>query len=529
MKQQTTTEGRLKPQSKLESLGLVAGVLGLTALAFGLVILLIDPGASPLLMLNLALGLFGLLLYALVFRKTLVSKLLGRSSSFLGLEFIRLLGLLLVFVGVNIYAAQSHLEWDFTRDGLFSLHPQSIQTAEALEETVHIYGFYRPQAPARGLLKEAVGLYQQYTSKIELHFINPDAPDPALVERFGLNSESLKVVVLGQNGVFSKLESPNEGAITQALIRVSVKEAPAVYVLEGHREPQIDDLKTEEGLGQVAQALRNQGYKVAPLRLFAEPSIPSDARLIIVLAGEDPLFDEEEARLKRFLDAGHSVMILLEPGRESGLTPLLSAYGIKADPSLVLEPQKAAKAYGFGPDAPIIARFEPHPITVPLKNTAVLFYRSRSLEPIIGLAGVQVMSLLQTGPTSWGELGAASEDPKARDEADLPGPLPVAMVSVKPKALGEEGRDSRLVVFGDMHFPNNRFRLIGSNQDLFLNTVNWLVGEEHKIAIRPKPRYADRLGLTEAQHYGIMFFALNLLPLSIIALGGAVWAVRRRK
>ena len=67
------------------------------------------------------------------------------------------------------------------------------------------------------------------------------------------------------------------------------------------------------------------------------------------------------------------------------------------------------------------------------------------------------------------------------------------------------------------------------NRDLFLNAAIWLAGDEDRITIRPRPRYGDRLPLTERQQYGIMFFSVNLLPLLIIGLGFSVWAIRQRQ
>ena len=96
-------------------------------------------------------------------------------------------------------------------------------------------------------------------------------------------------------------------------------------------------------------------------------------------------------------------------------------------------------------------------------------------------------------------------------------------------AANKRSDQARLVVFGDLHFANNRFMPMGAHRDLFVNAVNWAIGDEDRITIRPKSRTGDRLPITETQQYGIMFFSVNLMPLLIVGLGLSVWAIRRRK
>jgi ABC-type uncharacterized transport system involved in gliding motility auxiliary subunit len=104
-------------------------------------------------------------------------------------------------------------------------------------------------------------------------------------------------------------------------------------------------------------------------------------------------------------------------------------------------------------------------------------------------------------------------------------------VAVETDPFGRPGPRGpiRVVAFGDADFASNRMIALGANRDLFVNAVNWLLGEEDRVTIRPNERKGDRLPLTEMQHYGIMFFSVNLLPLLILGFGFSVWALRRRR
>lgn len=89
-------------------------------------------------------------------------------------------------------------------------------------------------------------------------------------------------------------------------------------------------------------------------------------------------------------------------------------------------------------------------------------------------------------------------------------------------------RDSRIVVVGDSDFINNVFYGLLGNSDFFLNSINYLAGDEKLISIRPKRGLGDRVFITEAQGRFIFAICLVLLPLSAVGTGVTV-LVRNRK
>jgi ABC-type uncharacterized transport system involved in gliding motility auxiliary subunit len=304
-----------------------------------------------------------------------------------------------------------------------------------------------------------------------------------------------------------------------------------VYFLTGHGEPSIEDDKTEAGYRRAALALHDDGYETEPLSLAAKDAVPKDATVIVVLAAEKALFPNETEALESWLDRGGRMLVLLEPGVEPHLERIFEAYGIDAGDNLVIEPNAASRAFGFGPDAPVVQKFEAHPITDAMRGQAALFYQARSVSPHVGDKKARTTTLIQTGPSSWGETKYKTGGQMTLEEDDIPGPVPIAVASTAD-TLSVPDRTSdqaRLAVFGDASFANNRFFPMGGNGDLFANAINWLAGDEDRISIRPKTRGASRIPLTEKEQYAIMFFSVNLLPLLIIGFGYSVWAVRRRK
>ena len=526
-----SAEGALSRPKPIETLGLVVGVLGATAMLFGAVLYAIDPGVLPLATGNLVFGAAGAVVYAATNRRQLGRALGGRSAPLVGLEVLTGLGVLGAVFAVNWVGHQSAVEWDLTRDGLYTLNPQSVAVAERLDAPIVIHAFYPPSESTAKILEQAVQLYRRHTDRLELRLIDPDRAPTELAERFSLTSKSARIVFEHlPSGRFTKIKRPTEEAMTNALIQLAEDRQRRVFFTRGHGEPSLGDQGSQEGFGQARVLLGNEGLKSESYTSVDREEVPEEAAAVLVVRPRSPLLPNEVRALIRFLDRGGRVGLLLEPRSPHGLDALLERFGVVVGDDLVVDQNPASRALGFGPDAPVIQSYESHPITEVMAGRFTLFYRARSVSPRLGAEGVRPVTLIRTRESAFAETSTTGGPPEL-DGRDLAGPVPLAVAVTKPTAdhprsIAPEGR---LVVFGDADFASNRFTAMVGNVDLFTNTVNWLVGDEDRITIRPPQRTGDRLPLTAAQRYGIVFFSVNLLPLLIVGVGFSVWAVRRRR
>ena len=93
---------------------------------------------------------------------------------------------------------------------------------------------------------------------------------------------------------------------------------------------------------------------------------------------------------------------------------------------------------------------------------------------------------------------------------------------------GGGSREARLVVFGDADFASNELIEAYRNRDLFLNTVNWLLGDVEAISIRPVRSRASRFQLSGEQFQRIRTLSLLVLPEALAVIGVLVWWSRRQ-
>src|SRR5262249_27044048 len=147
--------------------------------------------------------------------------------------------------------------------------------------------------------------------------------------------------------------------------------------------------------------------------------------------------------------------------------------------------------------------------------------------------------IVSTGEASWAERNLAMLDADGKaslDPEDLQGPVPVG-VAGRPAiqtnadaaektsddaksgeaAKKDDGgrREPRLVVYGDSDFAANEFLDAYSNRNLFVNSVNWLIGDVEAISIRPNESRASRFQLSAEQFRTIRSLSLFVLPQAI--------------
>ena len=146
-------------------------------------------------------------------------------------------------------------------------------------------------------------------------------------------------------------------------------------------------------------------------------------------------------------------------------------------------------------------------------------------------------TILRTTARSWAERDYKQEPFKPDKDVDLMGPVSLAVavtkeVEAEGDSLGaaeasDGKKTARMVVFGDSDFACNSYFTGQGNDDLFLNTINWLAEEEDLISIRPKVREDRRVTMTEAQTKYVFYLTVFAMPLLVLGAGVVVRIKRR--
>jgi ABC-type uncharacterized transport system involved in gliding motility auxiliary subunit len=451
-----------------------------------------------------------------------------RYSVNVALMIILLLG---IIVFVEAVSFRHSYRVDLTENKRYSLSSQTIKLLQSLKSPISATAFYRTDQPAKRVAEDLFKQYASYSKgKLTWQIVDPDR-NPGLAKRYGVDSYGTVVLESGKKE--EKVSDADEEKLTNGIVRVTRAGQRIIYVLKGHGERDIAN-SDKPGFSEAKSAMEKANYQVKDLLLIRDPKIPEDASILLIPGPKNDLFPPELAAIDGFIAKGGKALFMVDPFEAKGLTSYLEKYGVAVRNNLIIELSPIGQLFGAGPEIPVVAEYENHPITRDLRGVATLFPLSRSLEAQPKPPqGVSVQLLAKTSSRSWGET--SQEDLKRGevkpDPQDQPGPLALLAVVTVPAKEAPEGRSdarARVVVFGTSNIATNQFLNIAGNRDLFLNTVSWLAEEEDLIAIRPKESRSNPVFLTPAQGRLVFFLPVVVLP-AVIIIAGITAAVRRRR
>jgi ABC-type uncharacterized transport system involved in gliding motility auxiliary subunit len=202
---------------------------------------------------------------------------------------------------------------------------------------------------------------------------------------------------------------------------------------------------------------------------------------------------------------------------------LTSTWGINMNNDIVIDPSSSQlivaveNAYGS------------HAITKKLnsQNMVSFFPAARSLTLNEKIQDVQTTALVTTIDRSWGEtdFNALQNNQTSFDSSvDLAGPLTIAAAAQNSISSG------KVVVFGNSAFASDIYFDSYGNGSLFINAVDWAVGQENMISLTSNPAISRQLNLPSSVTILLLAFVfIILVPGLVIAGWVASWIARRKR
>ncbi|HEX3033785.1 MAG TPA: GldG family protein [Thermodesulfobacteriota bacterium] len=437
---------------------------------------------------------------------------------------IFILIVLAILVVLNYIAFKRAVRLDVTQKGLYSLSDQTIKVLKNMDKGIEILAFFKEIGSDRTEFQDLMSRYKTYSDKIKVRFVDPDK-EPGITAKYDVTEYGTVVLANGDQNIkvrLTDLVSGNlvnnaEEEITNAIIKLSRGTRKTVYFLTTHGERDIKDDSEAEGFGSLRRALEGESYMVEELVLLRKGSVPTGNSILIVAGPKKPLLEKEVQAVKKYLEGGGKAVFMVEPKSAKELVSLIKDYGFDMGNNVIIDP--SSKLVGGGDIAPIVAEYPYHLITEGF-NLATLFPYSRSVEAKED-DEFTVTVIAKTDQYSWAEDDFALFDQgiAEKNEDDKSGPLGVVAVG--------EGDESRIAVFGSVDFISNRFFDFSGNRDFFLNTINWVAGDEHLISIRPRVAEEGKLTLTVNRMRLIFSLTVIVLPAIILISGVTVWWRRR--
>jgi hypothetical protein len=461
-----------------------------------------------------------------------------------------------VIIALNMIAAKVFKRVDLTEGGLYTLAPETLAYVRELREPVEIIVTIPENAEEPRVHRDLQKLLREYTyagrrdsgeSMVRVEFVDiyqQRRRASEIANRFGLTQENVILVASGERTreiALADLYRVTEGeisafrgeqAFTSAIVEVATRRVRTIYFLVGHGEMRIDDADPLRGLTQLESYLRQRNIAVGTLDLGQTPAIPENADLIIIPSPQAPISPEEQELLRRYMTERNGRMIvLIDPGRPTGLDDLFFDWGVLAEDMAV---------YDGGPDFRsasgdlIIRRMAEHPITNVLIEYQITLLMGQPRPVRIDLGALsderlRVTQLIGTSEQSWADRDYRTErNPVFTPDRDLSGPISIATVSERMGGidLGLNIPGGRLVVIGNSDFiANNRFDRFG-NRTLMLNAINWSIDQTSLLNIPPRPFTSHQVILSQ-DNLTRMLLYFAILPAAVGLLGIVIFFMRR--
>ena len=542
----------------------------------------------PLAMVIAGVVVFGLwLLFLNRFGEETQAGFWGQRSTQVGTNaMISTIAVLVILGLLNFLAVRYGGRVDLTENQQFTLAPETRQVVQALKQPARILIFDSQQNSQDRELLES---YRRQGTQLSYEFVDPTR-QPALAQESEVKNVGDVFVETNKRKRFVQTvtgsekqtqERLSEIKLTNAIDTVTSDRQSQVYFLQGHGERSF-----EPGRGAVSLALKGLGDKnftVKPLNLVDSPSLPTDAKAIVIAGPKKPLLEAEVKALDGYLKQGGSLLLLLDPGVDAGVTSLLTSWGVTLENQLVLD--RSGAKIGLGPADIPVTRYGNHPITKDFTNSTLSFFSFARPVDVKTLPEVSSTPLLYSGDRSWAKTDTTSKALEFDPKRDRPGPVvlgvafsrpinpaaltpsptpiasptssptpspiasstPIASPTANPTASptpsttpsptpspaaslspGGPARESRLVVIGNSNFATDGLFEQVINGDVFLNSVRWLNQDDSRsFSIRPKETKNRRLLLTETQANFAGITALAILPLIGFGTAFTVWWRRR--
>ena len=426
-------------------------------------------------------------------------------------------------------------------------------------------------------------------TRVETSLVDPDVNPQRVNQYFGTTPIAFvneSIVVRLKDGDAQNIIQPRDASyshleqdLVTSILLVTGLERKAIYFLSGHGERSVNNTGAD-GYGEVRVGLEQDNYRVESLRWPSneeDVSVPDDAAILVIARPTNELPDAHAEVLHLYMQGKNPdgsdrqqagrLVFLGEPDTPDTFRQLLVLWGVILRNGYIYD--EAASL----PDSPGNLQFTVFDDTNMPPQLAFFINQqisdARSYQELwkalLGITAPKGRSLGQVtmpGTTALDirhdgnpqrqlvPLAISSEasyliDDLDRQEvrkgdaedADPVGPFPLmvfhrspgALVgdSASPPSVLAENQIAQMFVIGDSDFLANSFYERGGGADLFLNSVNYLVGDHSLVSLRPKALTVREFNVDRNQENFVKFTSWLLLPGLMGLMAAMVWWVRR--
>ena len=466
-----------------------------------------------------------------------------KKRSFIVFTSIMLVLVLLAAVFAVKIAYKLPWSYDMTATRLFTLSEQSLNVIGSLTEPVQIGAVYSAGSEEM-MVQSLLNEYDEASELISVEYIDA-VKEPSRLARYNLDLASVPngsiIVKLGDHYKLinsdALFDTSSEGQntfsgeqqITGALRFVSSTDMPVVYVTAGHSETNPDESLTT--------AMTNLGlamYDMHTLNLQQTSRVPEDADIVIMMNPQQDISERELELYKEYLKSGGGLLLCTDAVTNTNslqlpnLNALCNSFGLDITNNYVVEEDQ--DNYLSVSPLYLVPDMGAHEITqqIGAQELQVALPVARGIGTVeYDKETVKHEMLLASSEKSWARIDMTNGS-SVKTEGDKDGPIPLAYaVTVSNVAWGNEA--ARIVVIGDTTFATDGNIEFQGNNDLWMNSLNWIEGGRQAEVISAKVIGGNSLVIRGTDFVRLAAICVGVIPLICFISALAVWMLRRNQ
>lgn len=469
-----------------------------------------------------------------------------------------------IIVLVNILSDNFFLRMDLTSDNRFTLSKASKNIIRNLKEPVTITAYFSGNMPTdlvktRRDFKEMLVEYNNISKgQVVYEFIDPSANQEAeqkamsagiqpvianMREKDQVKQQKVymgAVVSMGEESdviPFMQPGSAMEYALSSAIRKISVKDKPAIGIIQGHGEPGV------AAMSQAYTALNIQ-YEVEPVFITDTAKNLQKFNTVALIAPKDTIPQSHLAQLDELLARGGNLYIAINRVEgnlsvqrglavNTGLETWLMGKGLMVESNFVVDSrcaninvrqQQGMFTYNTTikfPYLPMLSKFAEHPISKGLESVLLPFASTVSYT---GDTTKTFVPLVQTS-----EQSGTQQAPVYFDVSKQWGPadFPMKGLTVAGVLTGRiaGSNSSSIVLIGDGDFAvngegNEARQQSADNISLMVNSIDFLSDDTGLIELRTKGVTNRPIEQIEDGKKAFLKYLNFLLPLLLVIIYG---------
>ena len=485
--------------------------------------------------------------------KKLISKVFGTKSFRAGGYSAAAVAIIVaIAVAVNLVVSAlptTKTELDFTENNIYSLSDQTKRIVTSLDKDVTLYLLAttgNEDSYITGLLER----YKDLSSHIKIETVDPvEYPTFASAYTSETVYQNSVIAVCGDRSryvsyydIYEQVESEyydtyyyyvyyygytqyydylydwvfsGENAFTSAISYVTSETLPMAYFLTGHGE--------DEWSESLLASLEADNFAYDTFNFIHEEGVPEDADIVIINYPENDISSDEADALISYLDEGGNIVMCLQYVQDDALENInrvMNYMGMNLVEGIVIE-GNSDNYYRY--PYTMLPNIGSHEITSALVSDGayIIYPIAMGIEHTEDIG--TYTALLTSSDEAFSKVAGYGMNTYEKEEGDLEGPFDLA-------ACVKDGQ-AHMAVFTSAQFVNDSANQLvsGSNYDLLLNSLSWMVDMEDKISIRYKSLESSTLTVSAADRNTWSIVLIGVIPATLILIGVVIMIRRKHR